>query len=101
MEHSDYFLVYYDDQQGNMDTAGKNSKGIVHFLKNEGFKCTAGFWYFIDIINKTFKPGRPGVAYGRVVGNHAINFEEFKTIYSIYKKYNGLNVLEWDRWYIG
>ena len=49
----------------------------------------------MDIDNKIFKPGRPGVSYGKVIENHAITFKELKKIYFIYKKYNGLEVLEW------
>lgn len=98
MEQSVYLLVYYDDKKGNLDTEGMNPEGIVHFLKEEGFICKAGFWgcpwYFVDINNKKFKPGRPGVKYGIVIGDHAITFGEFKTIYSIYKKYKGLEVLK-------
>lgn len=31
----------------------------------------------------------PGVGLAEPLGNHAITIEEFKTIYSIYKKYEG------------
>ncbi len=88
-----YFLVSYDDKSGNMDDSGANENVVVHFLKTEGFRCAAGFWgcpwCFVDIEEKVFYPGRPGVSYGRVVGNQAITFDEFKTIYEIYKKYEG------------
>ena len=46
------------------------------------------------MINKKYRPGRPGVAYGSVVGGHAITFKEFKIIYNIYKKYDGLEILQ-------
>lgn len=98
MEKTNYFLVYYDDKHRNMDTEGDNKKGVVYFLKKEGFKSDAGFWgcpwYWVDVINKKYRPGRPGVAYGSVVGGHAITFREFKTIYNIYKNYYGLKVLQ-------
>ena len=55
------------------------------------FSCQAGFWgcpwYFVDIENKKYKPGRPGLSYGRVIGNHAITLNEFLLIYAIYSKY--------------
>ena len=39
----------------------------------------AGFfgcpWYFIDIVNKIYKPGRPGISYGKIIGDYAITFE--------------------------
>ena len=97
MDKINYFLVYYDDGYRNMDTEGENKKGVVNFLKREGFKCTAGFWgcpwYWIDLNNKNYKPGRPGVAYGSVIGDHAITFEEFKIIYRIFKQYEGEEIL--------
>ena len=42
---------------------------------------------FINIKQKLYALGRPGVAYAQVVCNHAITIEEFKNIYGIYKKY--------------
>jgi hypothetical protein len=35
-----------------------------------------------------------GVGLTRVVGGHAITFEEFLTIYNIYKKYEGFSTLK-------
>ena len=90
----DYYLVVFDDRKGNTDTEGKNKNGIVYFLKKEKFVCKAGFWgcpwYFIDIENKTFLPGRPGVAYGKVNSNRYISFDEFQAIYHIYMKSKGV-----------
>ena len=44
-----------------------------------------GYWgvplYWIDIINKIYIPGRPGVAFGKAIGNHQITFRQFKRIY--------------------
>lgn len=95
--HYDYFVVYYDDKNRNIDTAGKNKEGIVYYLKKHKFKCMGGYytcpWYFIDIVNKFFMPGRPGIKFGRVVGEHAISFEEFKTIFEIYDKYQGVHFM--------
>ncbi len=100
-ERNLYILVWHDDKHGNLDTEGVNENGIIHFLKAEGFRCAAGYWgcpwYFVDIGQKMFKPGRPGVSYGKVIGNHAITFDEFKSIYEIYKKYDGLDPLRFDK----
>ena len=83
-----YYLVSYDDKKGNLGN-DTSVEGIIHFLRNEHFVCIAGFWgcpwYFIDIVSKTYKPGRPGLVYGPVIENKAISFEEFKKIYKEYK----------------
>ena len=100
-EHDDYFLVIYDDHQGNIDTEGRITSGIVRYLKDNGFKCCGGYWsmpwYWIDIRHKFFLPGRPGIVFGKVVGNHAISYDEFKIIYSIYKKYEGLPIMKFEK----
>lgn len=95
-----YYLVAYDDGcnygSDHFDETVKNE--LLPFLKAEGFSRKARFcgcpWCFIDIENKTYYPGRPGVSYGKVIGNHAITFDEFKTIYHIFKQYEGLDVLK-------
>ena len=93
MEKDIYFLVYVKKE--------KEEDNLLELLKEEEFDCMAGSWgcpwYFIDIEYKTYKPGRPGVCYGKVIGEHAITFNEFKTIYDIYKKYDDLDVLEMRR----
>ena len=93
-QHYDYFLVCYDDGYNYGEGYRNGIKNeLLEYLGKEHFSCAAGYWgcpwYFIDIMNKKFKPGRPGLAYGRVVGDHAITFDEFKVIYEIYKKYYG------------
>ena len=73
---------------------------IYDWLKKEGFFCSRGKgfwgceWVFINILSKVYAPGRPGVAYTKVVGDHAITFEEFSIIYEIYKKYEGFSALK-------
>lgn len=83
-----YFLVHYEHKTNN-ESMDKNK--LIDYLRLENFKCKAGFWgcpwYFVDIETMEYKPGRPGVGYGKVIGEHAITVEEFKTIYEIYKKY--------------
>ena len=91
-KHQNYFLVRYDDGKGNMDTEGTNPNGIVAYLKKKGFECKAGYWgcpwYFVDIRNKIFLPGRPGFCYGESIGNRSISFEEFKEIHALYEGYD-------------
>lgn len=100
MEFSLFFLVYYDDHHGNLDTEGRYQDGFVRWLKDHKFSCAARYWgcpwYFVDIEHKKFKPGRPGLCYGKVICEHAITFEEFKVIYVIYHKYEGLEVLQFE-----
>lgn len=77
---------------------------IYSFLKEEGFGAVKGSyniegidWLFVNIHSKVFAKGRPGIALAPVVGNHAITFDEFVVIYNIYKKYEGLRTLSFDK----
>ena len=77
------------------------STPIYQFLKDEGFICWgkakshAGVdWLYINIYSKVYSKGMYGVGLTRVVGGHAITFEEFLTIYNIYKKYEGFSTLK-------
>ena len=76
---------------------------IYDWLRSEGF-ITWGRkgsfsmdWIYINILSKVYAPGVPGIGLTKVVGDHAITFEEFKTIYNIFKKYEGLSVLRMDK----
>ena len=88
INHNNYFLVSYDDHHGNI---GDEHNEVIKFLKDNNFCCAAGYWgmpwLFVDINNKIYLPGRPGVSYGKVIGNHTITFEDFKTIFDIFEKY--------------
>ena len=78
---SEYYLVKYDNHHGNMNYKNK----LVIFLNDNGFSCVGGFWgmpiYWINIKNKTYIPGRPGVSFGKIIGNKPIIFTKFKRIY--------------------
>lgn len=69
------------------------------FLDNEGFekwyysKNFETTWVYVNINSKTYAKGMPGINVTAHLGHHAITIEEFKTIYNIYKKYEGLSVL--------
>ena len=73
---------------------------IYEWLKKEGFSSWGRKgtycmdWIYINILSKIYAPGMPGVGITSVVGDHAITFEEFLTIYNIYKKYDGFDVLK-------
>ena len=78
---SEYYLVSFDSRHGNTDY--KND--LVNYLKDNKFTCVGGYWgmplYWIDIKSKIYRPGRPGVAYGKIIGRHPVTFKEFKRIY--------------------
>lgn len=68
---------------------------FYEWLREEGFRF-AGYhgnygcwWAHINITRKQYAYGMPGVRLVQAIGNHAITIDEFKTIYAIYKKYEG------------
>jgi hypothetical protein len=73
------------------------------WLREEGF--TFGgyhgnygcWWAHINITRKQYAYGMPGVGLAKPIGNHAITIEEFKEIYSIYKKYDGKELFAFQR----
>lgn len=74
---------------------------IIKFLEDEGFinwgkaKSHAEIdWLYINIYSKVYSKGMYGVGLTKVVGDHAITWDEFLTIYNIYKKYEELSVLQ-------
>ncbi len=77
------------------DSLKQHDSEVTKWLRSQGFKstsysgCWGCNWIFINIKQKLYALGRPGVAYAQVVGDHAITMDEFKTIYEIYKKYEG------------
>ena len=65
------------------------------WLRGEGFSF-GGYhgnygcwWVHINITRKQYAYGMPGVCLAHPIGDHAITIEDFKTIYGIYKKYEG------------
>ncbi|MBQ3391561.1 MAG: hypothetical protein IJG56_04100, partial [Clostridia bacterium] len=68
---------------------------FFEWLRQEGF--TFGgyhgnygcWWAYINITRRQYAYGMPGIKLVQPIGNHAITIEEFKTIYAIYKKYEG------------
>ena len=87
-----YFLVVYKGYNYGTGILTRDYESdILTFLKLNKFGCQAGYcgcpWYFVDIENRKYKPGRPGLSYGRVVGNHAITLNEFLLIYEIFNNH--------------
>ena len=78
----------------------RTSEGIYAYLREEGFNAQKGGyfiegidWLYINIYSKVYTKGRVGIGLTKVVGDHAITFDEFKTIYGIFKKYENLRTL--------
>lgn len=88
-----YFLV--DIRNQKQSSLGDNA--FTTWLLSEGFKrhevyqCSPisadGVW--VNFNNKLFAIGKPGIRCYEEIGHHAITVDEFKTIYAIYKKYEG------------
>ena len=83
------------------DESLKNSDApLYEFLRSEGYtngshKGSFGCpWVHVDITTKQYAYGVPGVELVGAIGDHAINIDEFMTIYNTYKKYEGLSVLK-------
>jgi len=73
---------------------------VYHYLWSKGFVrwqkkgISRGVdWVFANICDKIFAPGIPGYPVTAVACDHAVTFEEFKTIYEIFNKYIGLDPL--------
>lgn len=88
-----YFLVH----DKKLPQANGGGDPFVEWLITEGFKVHNlfhGCWeyvsaLYINLNNKIYAFGMPGIRLFEPIGNHAITIEEFKTIYSIYKQYGG------------
>ena len=71
---------------------------FFEWLRQEGFTLGDShgnfgcYWAFVNITRKLYAYGMPGVQMVQPIGNHAITIDEFKTIYSIYKKYENKDV---------
>lgn len=77
---------------------------FVQWLREEGFKigwCKGHYsncpWMYINITRKLYAHGMPGVAIVPSIGEHAITLDEFKTIYAIYKKYEGKEIFTFHK----
>ena len=53
-------------------------------------------WVFVNITHKIFAYGMPGIKIVQAIGDHAITIDEFFTIWNIYAKYKGFDLLAMD-----
>ena len=92
-EESAILVRFYDE-----DNEGENHE-IYQWLREHGFGCEKGYWgcnwVFIDLINKKFYPGRPGVEYFKPASGHSINDDEFYTIMHMLNFYEEMTELEY------
>lgn len=92
-----YFLVY--DENFGKCPISENS--FIEWLNSEGFKWhnvyhSSGTGIWLNINNKIIACGKPGIRCFEEIGHHAITIDEFKTIYAIYKKYEGKKPVVFD-----
>lgn len=72
---------------------------FIKWLREEGFQSwqhSKGYlcgWVWVNLNSKVYAKGIPGIKIVSSVGEHAVTADEFKTIWSIYKKYEGLEPL--------
>ncbi len=66
-------------------------EGFHLWLYHGNYGCD---WVFINLNSMTCAPGMPGIKVVSSIREHAITAEEFKTIWGIFMKYEGLPVLE-------
>lgn len=88
-----YFLVH----DKNFRKYSQGGAPFIEWLISEGFmfheiyqnfgEHATGVW--INLNNKIIACGKPGIRCFEEIGHHAITTDEFKTIYAIYKKYDG------------
>lgn len=50
-------------------------------------------WVFINLNSMIYAPGMPGISIAESIRHHAICADEFKTIWAIFEKYEGLELL--------
>ena len=83
------------------DDSLKESGGdFIKYLRSEGFglwtKSKGRFdgvdWVYVNLNSRTYAYGMPGIPITIPFGDHAVTSEEFRTIYEIYRKYEGTSV---------
>ena len=89
-------ILVKDDSLKEMDgefITWLHEEGFQPWQYNKGSLCG---WIWVNITNKLYAKGKPGIKVTSSLGEHAITADEFKTIWNIYKKYEGLEPLKME-----
>lgn len=87
------------------DLLGERGTAFREYLNKEGFQIWSRSkgvydgvdWIYVNLNSKCYANGIPGASVTAMIGNHAVTLEEFKIIYRIFKKYEGLEVLMFSK----
>lgn len=101
MEKGTAYILVYDEMYREYYP---QHDPFVQWLISEGFsihgiyrmKWRENVAVYVNINYKTIAFGMPGIRCFEEIGNHAITIDEFKTIYAIYKKYEGKKPFVFD-----
>ena len=78
---------------------GEQTHPFWKWLREEGFHSWGRHgnyglpWVFINLNSMEYAPGMPGIRITSPIRNHAVTMEEFKTIWKIFRKYDGYDPL--------
>ena len=78
---------------------GDESNPFWAWLREEGFRSWGYHgnygcdWVFINLNSMVYAPGVPGIRITFAIREHAITMDEFRTIWEIYRKYDGFGPL--------
>lgn len=90
-------IVVYDDSFENFHESDfkrfLDAEGFLHWRYGRNFDTS---WVYININSKIYARGMPGINVAAHLGEHVITIDEFKTIYNIFKKYEGLPFLQME-----
>lgn len=80
----------------------QENSDFLSWLHTEGFRYwsySKGWypntdWIYVNLNSKLIARGMPGIRVTQELGNHAVSIDEFKQIYNIFAKYDGLSPLQ-------